>query len=246
MSAGRAVDGRDRFSAASRAARRVSLRRWGVLGGVVGVVALLVWALGWSSLTAASAVTVTGVRGAEARAIKAELTGLLGQPLLRIDTDTVQERVRSRITVADASVSREWPSTLVVSVTPRTAALVVKDSRGRLQLVDRSGVAFGTVKTAPQGVPVVTARGSEQATTPAALRAALDLVAALPAEMYSTVDAVTVTSANLVTFTMGSTTVIWGSGEQGSRKAAVLRVLLRTKPTPSAIDVSAPDTPVTR
>ena len=55
-----------------------------------------------------------------------------------------------------------------------------------------------------------------------------------------------ITSASLVSFTMGNTTVIWGGGDAGARKAAVLSALLRTRPVPATIDVSAPDTPVTR
>ena len=51
-------------------------------------------------------------------------------------------------------------------------------------------------------------------------------------------------SADLVTFTLGSRTVVWGSGEESTRKVAILRALLRTKA--KVIDVSAPDTPVTR
>ena len=53
-----------------------------------------------------------------------------------------------------------------------------------------------------------------------------------------------VSSANLITFTLGSRTVVWGGGEDSARKVAILTALLRTKA--KVIDVSAPDTPVTR
>jgi cell division protein FtsQ len=38
--------------------------------------------------------------------------------------------------------------------------------------------------------------------------------------------------------------VVWGGGEDSERKVAILTVLLRTPA--KVIDVSAPDTPVTR
>ena len=53
-----------------------------------------------------------------------------------------------------------------------------------------------------------------------------------------------VSSANLVTFTLGKRTVVWGGGEESVRKVAILEALLPTKA--KVIDVSAPDTPVTR
>ena len=56
--------------------------------------------------------------------------------------------------------------------------------------------------------------------------------------------AVTVTSANLVRFTLGTRTVVWGGGDDAARKVAILMALLKTKA--SVIDVSAPETPVTR
>jgi cell division protein FtsQ len=109
--------------------------------------------------------------------------------------------------------------------------------------VDATGVAFGVVRSVPAGVPVVTATGSE-GTSREALLASLALLEALPDGLAKDVSAVRVSSANLVTFTLGSRTVVWGGGEQSARKVAILTVLLRTKA--KVIDVSAPDTPVTR
>ena len=51
-------------------------------------------------------------------------------------------------------------------------------------------------------------------------------------------------SANLITFTLGKRSVVWGSGEDSGRKVAILGALLETPA--KVIDVSAPDTPVTR
>ena len=80
--------------------------------------------------------------------------------------------------------------------------------------------------------------------TPAALQSCLALLEALPAGIAADVTSLTVSSADLVTFTLGSRTVVWGSGEESVRKVAILQALLRTKA--KVIDVSAPDTPVTR
>ncbi len=218
--------------------RRVAL---GLAG--VGVVALLVWTVGWSTLLGVDRIRVSGVTGGEADAV-AELVGVPeGVPLARVDTDAVAARVRERRTVAEVSVRRVLPGTLAVDVVPRTPAIVVRNPQGLLEVVDATGVAFGTVRAAPAGLPVVSATGSRGMTRDALL-AALTVVRALPEDLERQVSSVTVSSAELVTFTLGPRTVVWGGGEDADRKVAILRALLRTGA--SVVDVSAPDTPVTR
>ena len=47
-----------------------------------------------------------------------------------------------------------------------------------------------------------------------------------------------------MSFTLGEVDVIWGGAAEAERKLRILQVLLPT--APDVIDVSAPDTPVTR
>lgn len=237
-------------SSASRFRDRALARRrrpWRRLLGAVLVAALAGgagWVVGWTDVLGVHDVEVSGVSGAEATAVEELVAVAAGTPLVRVDTDAVEAAVRTRITVAEVSVRRAWPRTLDVDVVPRTAAIVVKNPRGRLQVVDATGVAFGTVKKAPKDVPVVRATGSA-AMTPEALQAALALLRDLPDDLSGDISAVTVSSANLVTFTMDRRTVVWGGGEdEAALKVRVLRSLLTT--TARTIDVSAPDTPVTR
>ena len=93
------------------------------------------------------------------------------------------------------------------------------------------------------GVPLVTA-SSDAGSSKEALKAALSLIRALPADLADQITTISVSSANLVTFKLGEVDVVWGGADQPTRKVAILRALLKTGPT--AIDVSAPDTPVTR
>ena len=224
-----------------------SRRRWWrrvllVLGGAAAL-ALAGWVVGWSTLLGVDDVEVSGVTGAEQRAVADLVQVAPDTPLARVDTDAVASRVRSRITVAEVSVRRSWPGTLKVHVVPRTAALVVKNPQGQLEVVDPEGISFAVVRSAPKGIPVVTATGA-QGMTPEALQSSLALLDALPSEIAGKVTALTVSSADLVTFSLGRRTVVWGSGEESVRKVEILRALLRTKAR--TIDVSAPDTPVTR
>ncbi len=233
-----------RFEARAATVRRRPWTRilWTVL--LAAVAAGLAWLIWWSPVLAVRSVEVAGVTGAEARAVQALVEVPDGTPLARVDTGAVADRIRSRVTIAEVSVDRSWPGTLSIHVVPRTPAIIVKSPQGQLQVVDRHGVAYGRVTRAPAGIPVVTAKNASAAMTPEAVATAISVVESLPPNLSSRVGSLTVSSADLVTFTLGSTTIVWGNAEQAERKVAIIDVLLKTKP--HTIDVSAPDTPVTR
>ena len=80
---------------------------------------------------------------------------------------------------------------------------------------------------------------------PPALRAALDVLEALPAAVRGSVRQVRAASAEEVVVQLSKgRTVRWGSPDRGARKAAVLAVLVTRKA--HVYDVSAPDAPTTR
>ena len=233
----------NRFRERALSNRRRPWRRALLVVLAAALAGLLVWVVGWSTWLGVDDVEVTGVTGPEAQAVARLVEVPVGTPLARVDTEAVGTRVRERVTVAEVSVRRSWPGTLTVEVVPRSAALVVRNPQGRLEVVDAEGVTFGTVRAVPKGVPVVTATGAE-GTTREALLSSLALLDALPAELAAKVSGIKVSSASLITFTLGSRTVVWGGGEDSARKVAILTALLKTKA--KVIDVSAPDTPVTR
>ncbi len=234
---------RSRFEARATQVRRRPWRAVLLAVVLVGAVVGVAWLVWWSPVLAVRAVAVTGVTGSEERAVAALVEVPDGTPLARVDTGAVADRVRTRVTIAEVSVQRSWPHTLTVHVVPRTPAIVVKNPQGQLEVVDREGVSFGRVGTPPDGVPVVSAT-TDRAMSEDAIRTAIAVVESLPPNLSSRVSSLTVSSADLVTFRIGSTTVAWGNADQGARKVEIVRALLATKP--SRIDVSAPDTPVTR
>lgn len=237
------------FSSAERFAERARARRrkqWSRVGAVVLAIALAgvgIWMLWFSTLLTVETVRVAGVPTAEQQEIITVAKVPKGQPLVKVDTDAITERVRSRLSVAEARTARSWPHAVVITVRPRTAALVLQNPQGQLEVVDATGVRFGTVDQAPADIPVVTAESPEGAEK-GALKAALSLVQALPADLADQVRTIKVSSANLVTFTLGDVAVTWGGADEPARKVAILRALLKTGP--QSVDVSAPDTPVTR
>jgi cell division protein FtsQ len=208
-----------------------------VLLGVLG------WLVGFSSVLATRSVTVTGLGDAgEQAAVVAAAAIPLDTPLARVDTAGAVDRVGRIPTVASVSVSRSWPSTVVVSVQRKVAVLAVKNPQGQLQVVDATGVPFETVAAVPAGVAQVNA--TSDAPDPEGIRAAISVLELLSPERRAQVTTVTVTSADLVTLQVGPVNVVWGGLADGPKKLAVLEALLRTNP--AVVDVSAPDTPITR
>jgi cell division protein FtsQ len=232
-----------RFERRAAAVRRRPRALVAVAAGVVVVLALAVWLVGFSSVLAVRAVTVTGLADpGEQQAVVAAAQVPVGVPLARVDTGGAVERVAQIPTIASVSVSRSWPSTVVVSVQRKIAVLAVKNPQGQLQVVDATGVPFETVTALPPGVAQVNA--ATDAPDPEGIKAAISVLQLLPAEQRAQVSGVTVTSADLVTFQLGTVNVVWGGVADGPKKLAVLQALLSTKP--GVVDVSAPDTPITR
>ena len=234
---------RVRFEPRAAAVRRRPRALVAVAAGVVVVLALAVWLVGFSSVLAVRTVTVSGLADpGEQQAVVAAAQVPVGVPLARVDTGGAVERVAQIPTIASVSVSRSWPSTVVVSVQRKVAVLAVKNPQGQLQVVDATGVPFETVTALPPGVAQVNA--ATDAPDPEGIKAAISVLQLLPAEQRAQVSGVTVTSADLVTFQLGTVNVVWGGVADGPKKLAVLQALLSTKP--GVVDVSAPDTPITR
>lgn len=232
-----------RFQRRAQEVRRRPVRLGAYVAGLLVVVGFLVWVVAFSPVLAVRKVDVVGVPESEVGPIRALAAVRLGEPLARVDQDLVAARVAERATVADVSIERSWPSTLVIHASPRVPFLVVKNPQGQLKVVDEEGVAYAQVSRAPKNVPVVDA-ASDEALSRDALAAAVSVVRVLPASMQHRVGKVTVSSANLVTLTIGRTTVVWGGVNEPERKLAIMTALL--KGSPKVVDVSAPDTPVTR
>lgn len=237
---------RERFERRARAARRRPRLLAGLVTIVVLLAGLVVW-LGWfSSLVVVRQVEVEGLAEAQAVGVRTAAAVPMGVPLMRVDTRAVRERLERDRTLRDITVSRRLPDKIVISGTPRVAVLAVRNPKGEVEVVDAEGVAFRTVASAPRGVPLVTA-GSELV-TPSGLRAALQALAALTPTLRAEVSGVTVTSADHVTFTLnlksGRRTVVWGGLGDAGTKARLVEILV--KQPGSTIDVSVPESPVTR
>jgi cell division protein FtsQ len=230
------------------AAERVRRRRWSRLRTmllVLGLAALGAFA-GWvflgSGVFGVSSVTVTGT----SRVSVAQVVDLAairsGTPLARVDTAAAAERVARLPAVRAVDVHRDWPRTVRIVVHERVPAAVRARGTGFV-LVDRTGVAFDAVERRPDGLPLVSAPVDAG---PPALKAALDVLEAVPDDVRAAVRSVRAADVDDVTLRLTrGRVVVWGSTERSERKGAVLAVLM-TRKHADVIDVSTPDAPVTR
>ena len=226
----------------ARAARRRPSGK-AVLFAVLGVAILagMAWALLGPRLLVVRSVRGIGAgRAVSAAQVLAAAHVPDGLPLIRVDTGAIARQVEQIRQVQDAEVSKDWPSTVVITVQPRTPVFAVA-APGGYALVDRFGVSVSDVAGQP-GLPllsvgfgVVTLRGNP------AVQAAATVLTELPPQVARKVRGVTATSASDVSVKLANgAVVVWGSTGNARVKAKELTLLMRRNAR--TYDVSSPGT----
>lgn len=228
-----------------RRAERVHTVRTLVLVAVaLAVVAGTGWVALNSSLVAVREVTVEGTSRLSVAQVLAAADVRGGQSLFRVDPAAVAARVRRLPAVGAVDVTREWPHRVVISVTERRPAAVVAESGGAT-LLDATGVPFARVDHAPPGLVPVSLGAPARGDGADEARAAMAVLAELPARVRRQVEQVRAPSPISVSLDLrGGRRVVWGSPADSGRKVTILLALLR-RPA-QVYDVSTPDVVVTR
>ena len=211
-------------------------------GLAVVLLATAGWVVGFTGLLGVRTVAVGGVRSLAPDEVRAAAAVRVGQPLARVDTDAVAERVRRLPGVARVAVARAWPTTLRITVTERRGVAVVPLDGGTW-LVEADGVVVQRLASRPKGLPRLDV--ARAAADDPACRAALAALTALPPPVAAQVLVVAAPTPDSVTFTLtGRRTVLWGGVDEAAAKAAALAALLRRPGR--HYDVSTPSTVTVR
>lgn len=210
---------------------------WGVVAAVLVFAGVVSWILYGTSLLGVNQVRVTGVSILTPGQVEqaAEVTD--GTPLAGLDLDSVRARVARLAPVRLVVVKRDWPHTVVIEVTERTALAAVPQGK-RFALVDADGVAFHTVAQVPAGLPTmkVAKPGPGDANT----RAAIAVLHALTPTLRGQLVSISVEAPARIRLALQKDRqVIWGDSTENDLKAKVATALLARDG--SAFDVSAPD-----
>ncbi|MEU3465320.1 FtsQ-type POTRA domain-containing protein [Streptomyces sp. NPDC006733] len=207
------------------------------------------WLVYGSSWLRTEKVAVSGTEALTAQEVRAAAAVPLDGPLASIDTGAVERRLLAALPrIAEVAVERDWPHTIRLKVTERTPSAVLKNG-GKFIEVDAEGVRFATVATAPAGAPLVELTAEQSASvlhfgTKAMLQAAVEVSADLPDSVRKDARVIRMRSYDSVIVELsGDRTVVWGSAEDGARKAAVLTALMKAAKNANRFDVSAPSAP---
>ncbi|GGL96433.1 cell division protein FtsQ/DivIB [Micromonospora yangpuensis] len=226
-----------RFMARARQRRVRAALPWAVAAGVLTLAALVAWTLLGTGLFGVREVRVVGADLVTPVEVRDAVAVPDDTPLARVDLTATAARVGALAPVERATVSRDWPGTLVVRVVERTGVAVVPQGDGFV-VIDRSGVVFRSVAQPPAGLPVV--RVVRPGPADPGTRAALAVLAVLTPELRERLLDVRV--EGLARISLGlrdERTVFWGDATRGTEKSRVATALLG-QPA-ERVDVSAPD-----
>lgn len=242
---------------ARRRALRAEVRRFTVrqrrrrmlwIGAAASVLVLVLTTLAaaYSPLFGVERVTVVGASLLDAAAVEAALADQVGTPLPLVDESAVKAALVAFPLVQSYSLEARPPHELVVRIVERLPIGLV-ETRAGYTLVDAAGVALSTTETPEAGRPVLTVRGG---TDSRAFRAVGQVMRTLPASIREQVTAISASTADDVTLTLGGADcdVVWGSAEDSAMKALVLEKVMAQRPpdTVQAYDVSSPHAVVVR
>lgn len=229
-----------RFNQRARQRRLATAKPWLIAAGTLAFLGIASWLVFGTSVLGVSAIRVRGAGFVSDQAIQQAAGVPLGTPMILVDGGAVATKVEKLAAVSKATVTRDWPRTLVVNVTLRTAIAATPLPGGLFVLVDATGVPFRTLDS-KQGLPVIQTSSADLTDHPtaAALSAAAKVLASLPpglSERLSRIDAPSDTQVELVL--ADGREIVWGDASDNEQKARVALSLLDHPG--KIIDVSAP------
>lgn len=214
--------------------------RWAVWSALALVVAVLAgWLLLASSMFGVRDVQVSGSALVSEQEVR-EAIGLgPDDALLTADTDAAAERVQQLAPVAEATVSRSLPSTLVVRITERSPVATV-ELDGESWVIDVEGVPYAEASAVGESaeglLPLVI---DDPSPDDHATREAVAVIAGLDDATRELVASVSAPSAAQVTLTLqDGREVIWGDSSQMNDKLTMLPGVLTHSGT--VFDISSP------
>ncbi|MDI5963591.1 FtsQ-type POTRA domain-containing protein [Streptomyces sp. SL13] len=197
-------------------------------------------------------VRVTGTRVLTPAAVRAAAGVPAGEALASVDPGAVAARLRATLPrIASVRVQRSWPDAIALEVTEREPKALLKKG-GKFVEVDADGVRYATDPTAPRGVPLVELTGAARSgssdaayfSTAVLLHSAVQVAADLPESVHSQTKFIEVGSFDGITLELTrGRSVLWGSPQDGRRKAVALTALLTADAGAAHYDVSAPSAP---
>lgn len=198
----------------------MSRRAIAVVIGCITLIAAVVAALPFTPAMPVDAVNVEGAVNLPAEEVEA-LSGIeAGTPMGRVDVRGAAHRVAGNPWVDSATVKRQWPNAVDITVVEHTPVAWL-DQSGEPHLINSEGKDF-VVAQPPVGAVQLTGIGDEQ------MREAVEVAAAITGPARPQVRELTTDGAhNFVLKVEGDRTVVWGAAEDNRNKALALETVLQ-------------------
>lgn len=135
--------------------RSTALRRRLVVVAGLAVAVLASVAAVYSPLLDIDTIDLHGADGLSPDDVLAEAGVAVGDPMVTTSPADVEARLERSANVARATVTRRWPSTLDIRVTPRAAVVEFRWPDGSAAYAGRDGVIVTAIPTEPADVAVV-------------------------------------------------------------------------------------------
>lgn len=198
----------------------MSRRAIAVVIGCITLIAAVVAALPFTPAMPVDAVSVEGAVNLPAEEVEA-LSGIeAGTPMGRVDVRGAAHRVAGNPWVDSATVKRQWPNAVDITVVEHTPVAWL-DQSGEPHLINSEGKDF-VIAQPPVGAVQLTGIGDEQ------MREAVEVAAAITDPARPQVRELTTDGAhNFVLKVEGDRTVVWGAAEDNRNKALALETVLQ-------------------
>ena len=237
----------DRFAQRRRAGKWGRARRYVLATLALVVIGTFGWLIGWSTVLGVRSVEVSGETTLESEVIRTEASVALGQPLARVNTATIEKRVRQLERIETVEVGRNWPNTITIEVVERTAIGWVL-AGGEVKGLDRYGVLFRSYRQAPKDLVEVRINVDSILERDKSITEVAEVLQSIKVgddELFQALDRIEAESIDSVELNLSKgRTVNWGSADQAGAKLRVLKPLLAIKAR--SYDVSAPEQPTTK
>lgn len=235
-----------------RFARRQWARRWLIVRFVlvavlaVGAVGFAVYGVYFSPWLRVEAAEVSGTSQLSEAEVLAAAELPIDDPLVRVDLDAIEVRIKRLTAVRSVDASRQWPHDIRIEIEEWQPLAVVAEGSSYTFLAESGDTfTFATMPKSPPGdLPRVEVdSGADRL----ALEEAAAVVASLDEAVSRLVDHLEVETADDIRLELRDGRLVrWGSAEQSDDKAEVLLHLLDARPDAQTYDVSVPSLPATQ
>ncbi|NMN00890.1 cell division protein FtsQ [Bifidobacterium sp. DSM 109958] len=236
-----------------RRARRVALLiRGGIAAGVVALITAIVWLLFFSPVLKLQEGRIAVVGANEW--VSVEEVAAVAQPqvdrsLLIVSTGDIARQLKALPGVTSASVAKNWPHGITITVAAQKPAAILRAADGSLTAVDSQARILNAVGASVTGIPVIDVDDVTSGLANKAVQQTLEIVASLPESMRQRISKVTAKTQDSITTELdgGNYVIVWGDASQLDLKKAEVDKIINDPAVigdKHQVNVSSPRKPI--